>query len=169
MIKDNKTFRLVFMMVLLIGIHVSIAGANSLDGTVWMYEHASGARHYIAFYDGYHYLNGTRGNQVQPDSSWLRSVSPCFSHDNPDGSINYSATHISPAAWAINWGNCDIDAEQATFSALGMLYSVLIYNHNEPYTLVSTDWSPPLSYSTSAYEEDSFIAILFPLIFGSGL
>ena len=143
MLKKNNIFRTVFIMVLLIGIHISIAGANSLDGT--------------------------RGDQEQPNSSWLRSVSPCFYNNNPDGSINYSATHISPTAWAINWGNCDIHTERATFSALGILYSVIIYNHNEPYTLVSTDWSPSLSYSSNAYEgASSFIAILFPLIFGNG-
>jgi len=156
------------MVVFLIGISISIADANSLDGTMWMYEHASGARHYIAFYDGYHYLNGTRGDQEQPDSVWLRSISPYFSSNNPGGSINYSATHISSSAWAINWGNCDINTERATFSALGMLYSVIIYNHNEPYTLLSTDWSPSLSYSSNAYGgEYSFIAMLFPLIFGN--
>lgn len=167
MLKKNNMFQTAFITVLLIGIHVSIAVGNPLDGTVWMYEHASGARHFIAFYDGYHYLNGTRGDQEQPDSYWLKSVSPYFSNHNPDGSINYSATHISTTAWAINWGNCDIHNEQATFSALGMFYHVIIYNHNEPYALVSTNWSPLLSCSGDAYEKDSsFIVMLFPFIFG---
>ena len=169
MIKKSKFFQLVFIIMFLIGIRVSVVGANPLDGTVWMYEHTSGARHYMAFHDGYHYLNGTRGDWEQPDSSWLRSLSPCFSINNPDGSIHYRATHMSPTAWAINWGNCDIHTERATFSALGMFYNVMIYNHNEPYILVSTDWSPSLSYSSDAYEgEYSFIAMLFPLIFGNG-
>ena len=169
MLKKNIIFRLVFMMVLLIGIHISIAGANSLDGTVLMYEHESGARHYIAFHYGYHYLNGTKGDQEQPDSSWLLSVSPCFSNNNPAGSTNYSATHISPTAWAINWGNCDIDDEQASFNAFGMLYNIIVYNHNEPYILLSTDWSPSLPYSSNSYETNgSFVEMLFPLIFGNG-
>ena len=168
MLKKNIIFRTVFVMVLVIGIHISIAGANSLDGTVWMYEHESGARHYIAFHDGYHYLNGTRGDQEQPDSSWLRSVSPCFSNNNPDGSTNYSATHISPTAWAINWGNCDIDDEQASFNAFGMLYNIIIYNRNEPYILLSTDWSPPLPYSSNAYETNgSFVEMFSSSILGA--
>ena len=167
MLKTGKISCIVF--VLLIGTNISVADAGSLDETVWMYEHASGARHYIAFYKDYHYLNSTSIGQEQPDSLWLRSIFPYLSNTNSDGSLKYSATHISPTAWAINWGNCDIDDEQASFNAFGMLYNIIVYNRNEPYTLVSTDWSPSLSYSSNAYEgEYSFIAMLFPLIFGNG-
>lgn len=170
LLKRINIFWTLFNIVLVIGIHGSLADASALDGTVWMYEHESGARHYIAFYDGYHYLNSTRGGQDQPDSFWLRSVSPYFSNDHPNGSIHYRATHISPTAWAINWGNCDVQSEQATFNAWGMFYHVMIYNHNEPYILIATDWSPALSYTTDAFErEDAYPGVFSHAIFGNGL
>ena len=166
MLKTGKISCIVF--VLLIGANISVADAGSLDGTVWMYEHASGARHYIAFYKDYHYLNSTSIGQEQPDSLWLRSIFPYLSNNNPDGSLKYSATHISLTAWAINWGNCDIDAEQASFNAFGMFYNMIIYNRNEPYILLSTDWSPPLPYTSNAYEtDDSFVKMLSSSILGA--
>jgi hypothetical protein len=168
MLKTGKVSCVVFVLLLLIGTNISVADAGSLDGTVWMFEHASGARHYIAFYKDYHYLNSTSIGQEQPDSLWLRSIFPYLSNTNPDGSLKYSATHISPTAWAINWGNCDIDDEQASFNAFGMLYNIFIYNRNEPYILLSTDWSPLLPYSSNAYEmDDSFVEMLSSSILGA--
>ena len=143
MLKKGTISLVVWVLGLLIGTSLSVADQVSIDGTMWMYEHESGARHYIAFYADYHYLNSASCGQEQPDSLWLRSMFPYFSNTNLDGSINYGATHISFTAWAINWGKCDINADYASFNAFGMLTNIIIYNHNEPYILVSTDWYPP--------------------------
>ena len=140
---------LIICLFLLTSWSVSFAGVVSLDGTMWMYEHESGARHYIAFYADYHYLNSTAFGQDEPLSLWLRSRHPYLSHVNFNGSITYSATHGDSAAWSLNWGKCDINDEQASFNALGMLYNIFIFNTNKPYVLVSTDWSPPQVYSSN--------------------
>jgi len=148
------------------GVPLTKADATSLDGTMWMYEHESGVRHYVAFYDKYHYLNSS-GSDSYADSLWLRSISPYFSHVNSDGSVTYSSTHISSAAWAINWGRCDIDAEYGSFNAAGMFYSIFIYNRNEPYTLISTNWRPPSMLTSSSYSLSAvFVPAVFSIIFG---
>jgi hypothetical protein len=168
LLKKSRFSLTVFVLCILLFSAVSRAGINALEGTMWMYEHESGARHYIAFYAHYHYLNSTGFGQDEPDTFWLRSTFPYFATSKLDGSMNYRATHISSGAWAINWGNCDINDEQASFSALGMLYSFFVYNRNEPYVLISTDWSPPQLYTSSEYVNPVFMEMVFPSIFGSG-
>lgn len=156
--------KLLFWFLILglrLGLPLGQTDAATLDGTMWMYEHESGLRHYVAFYGNYHYLNSS-GPDSYADSFWLRSISPYFSHINSDGSITYSSMHISPAAWAINWGRCDIDANSASFHAAGMLYSVFIYNRNEPYVLLSTNWHPPSPLAGSSF---SLLALTLPDIF----
>lgn len=137
-----RAFSRLFLLCLLVGLSLPEAGAGSLDGTLWVYRHESGLMHYVAFYDNYHYLNSS-GSDSYADSLWLRSIAPYFSHVNHDGSITYGSAHTSPAAWAINWGRCDINADYASFNAAGMLYAVFIFNRNEPYTLLSANWRPP--------------------------
>lgn len=162
-----KLFLWLLLLVFLPVLPLGKAGAISLDGTMWMYEHESGVRHYIAFFDHYHYL-GSSGSDVYADFLWLRSISPYFFHVNPDGSITYSSTHLSQAAWAINWGRCDLDADYGSFNAAGMLYSIFIYNRNEPYKLLSTDWHPPsssLAGSSLSLTAD-FIPTVFSTILG---
>jgi hypothetical protein len=135
---------LFFFWFLMLAAAIPATGAveAALDGTLWMYEHESGFKHYVAFYGNYHYLNSS-GSGDYDDDLWLRSTFPYFSHDNFDGSTTYCSTHVASAAWAINWGRFDIDAAQGSFNAAGMLCSIFIYNHNEPYQLVSTEWHPP--------------------------
>ena len=150
MLRKFKISLIISILYVLTSGSISIAGSVSLDGTMWMYEHESGVRHYIAFYENYHYLNSTGFGQDEPPSLWLRSKNPYLSHVNFDGSITYSATHSAPSAWSINWGRCDINDEQASFNALGMLYNIFVFNSNKPYVLVSTDWLPsPQVYSSS--------------------
>lgn len=142
------------------------ADAAALDGTLWMYEHESGFKHYVAFYDNYHYLNSS-GSGDYDDALWLRSTFPYFFHDNFDGSITYCSTHVASAAWAINWGRFDVDAAQGSFNAAGMLCSIFIYNHNEPYQLVSTDWHPPaVPAGIGPTAQAVFIPALFSTFFG---
>ena len=142
------------------------AYAAALDGTLWMYEHESGSKHYVAFFGNYHYLNSS-GSGDYDDDLWLRSTFPYFSHDNFDGSITYCATHVASAAWAINWGRFDIDAAQGSFNAAGMLCAIFIYNHNEPYQLVSTEWRPPfVPAGISPAAQPVFIPDLFSNFFG---
>jgi hypothetical protein len=129
---------------------LSFADVSSLDGTLWMYEHESGTRHYIAFQENYHYLNSTSFTSEVPDSLWLRSKNPYLSHTNFNGSINYSAMHGTSGAWALNWGKCNLNDEQASFSALGMMYNIFIFNSNKPYILLSTDWNPPQTYRSNS-------------------
>lgn len=143
------------------------AEGASLDGTMWMYEHESGARHYIAFYGQYHYLNSSFGEDL-PEASWLRSTYPYGSTRRADGSMHYRATHISSGAWAFNWGSCDIINEEASFSALGMLYTFFVYNRNEPYLLMATDWHPPQLFTGSEGVKPATSAIPFPALFGLG-
>lgn len=168
MLKKIQLSLTVFILCLLLSYSPSLAGVNALEGTMWMYEHESGARHYIAFYSHYHYLNSTSFGDAEPDSMWLRSTFPYLTRGNPDGSFNYHATHIASGAWAINWGNCDISDEQASFSALGMLYNFFVYNRNEPYVLIATDWRPPQLYTSSYAVNPAFIELLLPSIFGHG-
>ena len=167
MLKKSQFSLAVFVLCILLTSTVPRAEINALEGTVWMYEHESGARHYIAFHAQYHYLNSGFGEDV-PDTLWLRSTSPYVATNTPDGSTLYRAKHISSGAWAINWGKCDITTEEATFSALGMLYNFFVYNRNEPYLLVATDWSPPQLYTSSETIKPAFIDMVFPSIFGSG-
>lgn len=142
------------------------AGAAALDGTMWMFEHESGARHYIAFYGNYHYLNSS-GSGDYSETLWLRSALPYFSHGNVDGSITYCSTHVAPAAWAINWGRFDIISGSGSFNAAGMLCSIFIYNRNEPYELVSEDWCPPAVPAGIGLSAQSvFIPALFSHLFG---
>ena len=143
MIKKYKVSLIICFLYVMITGSLSFADVLSLDGTLWMYEHESGTRHYIAFDADYHYLNSTSFTLDVPDSLWLRSKNPYLSHVNFNGSINYSATHGTSGAWALNWGKCNIDAEQATFNAFGMIYSIFVFNSNKPYILLSTDWQPP--------------------------
>ena len=138
----------------------------ALDGTMWMYEHESGSRHYVAFYGNYHYLNSS-GPGACDDDLWLRSAFPYFFHNNFDGSITYCSTHVASAAWAINWGRLDIDAGNGSFNAAGMLYAIFIYNRNEPYQLVSADWSPPArAAGLGPSEQSAFIPDLISTVFG---
>jgi hypothetical protein len=168
LLKKSQFSLAVFLLCILLSSTVPRAEVTSLEGTVWMYEHESGARHYIAFYGQYHYLNSSGFGQDVPDTLWLRSTSPYVANNKPDGSTHYRAKHISSGAWAINWGNCDITTEQATFSAFGMLYNFFVYNRNEPYLLIATDWSPPQLYTSSQKISPAFIEMVFPSIFGSG-
>jgi hypothetical protein len=162
----KSLLRLLGVVVFLVVLPLGKAGATGLDGTMWMYEHESGVRHYVAFYDSYHYLNSS-GSDSYAGSLWLRSISPYFSHVNHDGSITYSATHVSPAAWAINWGRCDIDADYGSFNAAGMFYSIFIYNHNEPYKLISTKWHPHALVAGSSFSLSAdYIPTIFFTIFG---
>ena len=165
--KSQFSFAIFVVCVLLNG---TVLGAeiNALEGTVWMYEHESGARHYIAFYAHHHYLNSSGFEQGVPETPWLRSTSPYIATNRPDGSTYYHAKHISAGAWAINWGHCNITTEQATFSALGMLYNFFVYNRNEPYLLIATDWSPPQLYTSGENVNPAFVELVFPSIFGSG-
>jgi hypothetical protein len=142
------------------------ADDTALDGTLWMYEHESGSKHYVAFYGNYHYLNSS-GSGDYDDDLWLRSTFPYFSHENFDGSITYCSTHVASAAWAINWGRFDVDAARGSFNAAGMLCALFIYNHNEPYKLVSADWHPPGSGSgISPAAQSVFIPAFFTTFFG---
>ena len=145
----KATFSLIICCFFLVTGSLSFADVSSLDGTLWMYEHESGTRHYIAFYENYHYLNSTGFTTEVPDSLWLRSKNPYLSHVNFNGSINYSAMHGTSGAWALNWGKCNITDEQASFNALGMIYNIFIFNSNKPYTLLSTDWQPPQVYTSN--------------------
>ena len=165
--KKSQFSLAVFVLCILLSSTVPRAEVTSLEGTMWMYEHESGARHYIAFYGQYHYLNSTGFGQDVPDTLWMRSTFPYFSTKTLNGSMLYSATHISSGAWAINWGNCDMRDEEASFSAFGMLYNLFIYNRNEPYLLIATDWSPPQLYTSSKNVNPAFIEMVFPAIFGS--
>jgi hypothetical protein len=152
---------------LLVTASLSLADISSLDGTLWMYEHESGTRHYIAFYENYHYLNSTGFTNQVPDSLWLRSKNPYLSHVNFNGSINYSSLHGTPSAWALNWGKCNITNEQASFNALGMIYYIFIFNSNKPYILLSTDWHPPQVHtSTSKTAVTPLSETSAPTIFG---
>ncbi len=167
--KLTKKGKLLFILVLvysLLGGTVAFGGMVSLDGTMWMYEHESGAKHYIAFYGNFHYLNSSGFGQDEPDSMWLKSTLPYRSHINPNGSIIYSATHVASAAWSLNWGICNIDDEQASFNALGMIYNFFMYNRNEPYVLVSSDWHPPLLNAGSKISESSFIGHTLLIMLG---
>lgn len=146
--KYNVSLIICFVYVMITG-SLSFADVLSLDGTLWMYEHESGTRHYIAFDANYHYLNSTSFTLEVPESLWLRSKNPYLSHINFNDSITYSATHGTSGAWAINWGKCSIKDEQATFNALGMIYNIFVFNSNKPYILLSTDWSPPQEYSSN--------------------
>jgi hypothetical protein len=168
LLKKSQFSFIVFVVCLLLSTTISRAGVTSLEGTVWMYEHESGLRHYIAFYGQYHYLNSSGFEQDLPETLWLRSTSPYVATNKPDGSTHYRAKHISSGAWAINWGDCDITTEQASFSAFGMLYNFFVYNRNEPYLLIATDWSPPQLYTSSETINPAFIEMVFPSIFGSG-
>lgn len=166
MIKKS-TFSIIICFFVLVTVSLSVADESSLDGTLWMYEHESGTRHYIAFYENYHYLNSTGFTNEVPDSLWLRSKNPYLSHLNFNGSINYSAVHGTPGAWALNWGKCNITEEQASFYALGMIYNIFIFNSNKPYVLLSRDWHPPQVYtSNSKAGVNPLSAISVPTIFG---
>jgi len=157
---------LCFLCVMMTG-SLSLADVSSLDGTLWMYEHESGTRHYIAFDTNYHYLNSTAFTYDVPDTMWLRSKNPYLTHVNFNGSINYSATHGTSGAWALNWGKCNIDAEQATFNALGMIYNIFVFNSNRPYILVSTDWQTPQVFSSNKNPVvQSLSETTVPTIFG---
>ena len=150
MLRKIKSALIICLLCLLTGGTISFAEPVSLDGTMWMYDHASGVRHFIAFHANYHYLNSTGFGQDEPSSPWLRSKYPYLSHVNFNGSLTYSATHSASSSWSINWGKCDIRDEQASFNALGMLYNIFIFNSNKPYVLLSTDWQPsPQVYSSS--------------------
>ena len=148
MIKKN-TCSLIICFFVLLTAPFSLADQSSLDGTLWMYEHESGTRHYIAFHENYQYLNSTGFSNQVPESLWLRSKNPYLSHINFNGSINYSAMHGTPGAWALNWGKCNLTDEQASFNALGMIYNIFIFNSNKPYILLSTDWHPPQVYTNN--------------------
>ena len=164
--KYRVAFIICFLSITMTG-SISFADASSLDGTLWMYEHASGTRHYIAFHADYHYLNSTAFTQDVPDSLWLRSKNPYLSHVNFNGSINYSAAHGTSGAWALNWGKCSIDSEQASFNALGMVYNIFVFNSNKPYILLSTDWHPPQVYSGNKRSlVQSLSETTVPAIFG---
>ena len=143
------TCSLIICFFVLVTASLSLADESELDGTLWMYEHESGTRHYIAFYENYHYLNSTGFTTEVPDSLWLRSKKPYLSHVNFNGSINYGSLHGTPGAWALNWGKCNIVDEQASFNALGMIYTIFIFNRNKPYILLSTDWHPPKVYTSN--------------------
>jgi hypothetical protein len=74
---------------------------------------------------------------------------------------------VASAAWAINWGRLDIDAGNGSFNAAGMLYTIFIYNRNEPYQLVSADWSPPArAAGLGPSEQSAFIPDLISNVFG---
>ena len=164
MIKRIKC--LFWLWVLAAAVPLAHADAAALDGTLWMYEHESGFKHYVAFYGNYHYLNSS-GSGDYDDDLWLRSTLPYFSHGNFDGSVTYFSTHVASAVWAFNWGRIDIDAEQGSFSAAGMLCSIFIYNHNEPYQLVSTEWHPPaVSAGIAPAAQPAMIPALFSNFFG---
>jgi hypothetical protein len=162
-----KAAHYVFLIFLLTAIAPPItAGAAALDGTMWMFEHESGSRHYVAFYGNYHYLNSSGPGDYR-ESLWLRSTFPYFSHENLDGSITYCSTHVASAAWAINWGRFDIGAGSGSFNAAGMLCSIFIYNRNEPYQLVSPNWHPPAVPAGLDLSADSvFIPELLSNLFG---
>ena len=166
MIKKSS-FSIVLCLFVLVTVSLSIADEASLDGTLWMYEHESGTRHYIAFYENYHYLNSTGFTTEVPDSLWLRSKKPYLSHRNFNGSINYRALHETPGAWALNWGKCNVTEEQASFNALGMIYNIFIFNSNKPYILLSTDWHPPQVYTSNGKSGvNPLSATYVPTIFG---
>ena len=138
--------------------------AGPLDGTMWMYKFESGSRHYIGFYADYQYLAYAPSDQ-EP-TTWSRSGLPYFSKTNSDGSIKYSAIIIGSILWAVDWGTCDINAEQASYNSFGMVFFVIpFYNGKmEPYTLEATDWTPPYFHSRNENElENSSIDALFPL------
>ena len=166
MINKYKVSLIISIVYVMMSGSLSFADVSSLDGTLWMYEHESGTRHYIAFDANYHYLNSTTFTYDVPDSLWLRSKNPYLSHVNFNGSINYSATHGTQGAWAINWGKCNINDEQATFNALGMIYNIFVFNSKKTYILLSTDWHPPQVYSRN---KNSIVQPLsetnFPTIF----
>ena len=149
MIKRYTVTLIICFLCIMITGSLCFADVSSLDGTLWMYEHESGTRHYIAFDADYHYLNSTSFTLEVPESLWLRSKNPYLSHINFNDSITYSATHGTSGTWAINWGKCSIKDEQATFNALGMIYNIFIFNSNKPYILIATDWSPPQVYSSN--------------------
>ena len=86
MARVYRSFFCLLILGLLTGAPLAKAGVSSLDGTMWMYEHESGSRHYVAFYEHYHYLNSS-GLGTYNDSLWLRSTFPYFSHAHADGSI----------------------------------------------------------------------------------
>ena len=166
MIKKSSCLAILFIVALFSG-SPALAQVSPLDGTLWMYEHESGTRHYIAFYQNYHYLNSTGFTTEVPDSLWLRSKKPYLSHVNFNGSINYSALHGTSGAWALNWGKCNITEEEASFNALGMIYTIFIFNSNKPYILLSTDWHPPQVYtSNSKAEVNPLSETSVPSIFG---
>ncbi len=166
MIKKS-TCSIIICLVVLVTTSLSLAEVSELDGTLWMYEHESGARHYIAFHENYHYLNSTGFTTEVPDSLWLRSKKPYLFHVNFNGSINYSALHETTGAWALNWGKCNITEEQASFNALGMIYNIFIFNNNKPYILLSTDWHPPQVYTgNSKAEVNPLSETSLPTIFG---
>ena len=169
MLKKSQFSFAVFVVCILLSSTVPCAEINALEGTLWMYEHESGARHYIAFYAEHHYLNSSGFGQGVPETPWLRSTAPYISTNRLDGATRYLATHTSAGAWAINWGYCNITTQQASFSALGMLYNFFVYNRNEPYLLIATDWSPPQLHTSGENVTPAFIELVFPSIFGSGL
>ena len=152
MIKKG-TWSLIICFFILVTASLSHADVSSLDGTLWMYQHESGTRHYIAFYENYHYLNSTGFTNEVPDSLWLQSKNAYLSHINFNGSINYSALHGTPGAWALNWGKCNLTDGQASFNALGMIYNIFIFNTNKPYILLSTEWHPPQVYTNESKAE----------------
>lgn len=162
-----KASQYVFWIFLLTAVApLTNAGAAALDGTMWMFEHESGARHYVAFYGKYHYLNSS-GSGDYSEALWLRSTFPYFSREHFDGSITYCSTHVASAAWAINWGRFDMDAGNGSFNAAGMLCALFIYNRNEPYQLVSANWHPPAVPAGPGLSAQSvFIPVLFSNLFG---
>ena len=149
MIKKSSCSLIIGFLVLVTA-PLTFADVSSLDGTLWMYEHESGTRHYIAFHQNYNYLNSSGFTNEVPDALWLRSKNTYLSHVNFNGSINYSAMHRTSGAWALNWGKCNLTDEQASFNALGMIYNIFIFNSNKPYILLSTDWHPPQAYTSNS-------------------
>jgi hypothetical protein len=165
MMKRARCF--LWFFILAAAIPAAGADAAALDGTLWMYEHESGSKHYVAFYGNYHYLNSS-GSGDYDDDLWLRSTFPYFSHNNFDGSITYCSTHVASAAWAINWGRFDIDAAEGSFHAAGMLCAIFIYNHNEPYRLISAEWHPPAALAgINPAAQQFFIPAIFSNFFGN--
>ena len=103
MLKKIQLSLTVSILCLLLSYSISPAGVNALDGTIWMYEHESGARHYIAFYSHYHYLNSTGSGDEEPDSMWLRSTLPYFTRGNP---VSSSPEACDPLTMQRLWRVC---------------------------------------------------------------
>jgi len=114
---------------------------NNLNGTVWVYEHPNGAKHYIGFWFNFLFQKSVRTDE-DVDSTWLPSSLPCLFSINAEGSIKYSTFYKSSSAWAFTSGICNLQNEEASFTAFGMIYGMIIYNQNEPYILSITNWNP---------------------------